>query len=102
MIRDNISGKIVVKVPHIFVTWKDMSAVKTGHMTTIIILCNKSVRPERPMRSAPAAISMFGSDSAAFRLLTATRRHYALLLFLVCVSFTIIGQPRNSVLIRRV
>ena len=25
-----------------------------------------------------------------------------LLLFLVCVSFTIIGQPRNSVLIRRV
>ena len=25
-----------------------------------------------------------------------------LLLLLVCVSFTIIGQPRNSVLIRRV
>ena len=25
-----------------------------------------------------------------------------LLLFLVCMSFTIIGQPRNSVLIRRV
>ena len=28
MIRDNISGKIVVKVPHIFVTWKDMSPLK--------------------------------------------------------------------------
>ena len=26
----------------------------------------------------------------------------SLLLLLVCVSFTIIGQPRNSVLIRRV
>ena len=28
--------------------------------------------------------------------------HFANLLLLVCVSFTIIGQPRNSVLIRRV
>ena len=29
-------------------------------------------------------------------------RGYHLLLLLVCMSFTIIGQPRNSVLIRRV
>ena len=31
-----------------------------------------------------------------------TQRSSELLLLLVCVSFTIIGQPRNSVLIRRV
>jgi len=31
-----------------------------------------------------------------------TFTHLVLLLLLVCVSFTIIGQPRNSVLIRRV
>jgi len=35
---------------------------------------------------------------------TSSRLKYVdiLLLLLVCVSFTIIGQPRNSVLIRRV
>ena len=30
------------------------------------------------------------------------KAYNALILLLVCVSFTIIGQPRNSVLIRRV
>jgi len=47
-------------------------------------------------------MNMIGPVQSHYREVIVHLYLFNLLLLLVCVSFTIIGQPRNSVLIRRV
>ena len=60
-------------------------------------ICKDLVCPRRRMQRLNSSVEEYGDGK-----LTEHPANPGSLLLLVCVSFTIIGQPRNSVLIRRV
>jgi len=68
----------------------------TDHATQETVIDRE---PERFTRCIKEAIHIRKEGQQA---MNRDEGSYQLLLLLVCVSFTIIGQPRNSVLIRRV
>ena len=81
-------------------------------MTTELVSANSTIQQHVHLNQMIKILHAYAKkyvNSSFLLTTTGAKRHFMLkycinvhLLLLVCVPFTIIGQPRNSVLIRRV